>query len=95
MDELPRESRAVVDGELAESVVDLVENCGEVEDRLVFVERAMWLKVAGCAIDEMRHWDAGVGKVGVIVDDGGFVNCAVYAEGEESLVPVDVSAIKN
>jgi hypothetical protein len=41
MDELPRESRAVVDGELAESVVDLVENCGEVEDRLVFVERAM------------------------------------------------------
>jgi hypothetical protein len=49
------------------------------------------LEVAGGTVDEVSHGLAGVGAVGVVVDDGASVDGAIGAEREETLVPVDVT----
>lgn len=90
MDKLPRGDRGVLEGELAEAVVDHVEHGGDVEHLLRRREGRVALDVAGHAVDEVRHGDARVGGVGVVVDDCGGVDGAVGAERQQALVPVNV-----
>jgi hypothetical protein len=42
----------------------------------------------------MGHRDAWVGVVSVVVDNRGCINGGVYSEREQTLVPVDVTAMK-
>lgn len=75
MDELPRQSRAIVNGELAESKVDLIKDCGDVQDTSTGTQGAVRLDVARGAVDKVRHGFAGVGVVCVVVNYGCFVDC--------------------
>lgn len=75
----PLERSSIEDSELAESVMRLVENSGNVRDSLICRQRAVGFDVASHAVDDVRHGDAGIGIVGVVVKDGGFVYGAVCA----------------
>lgn len=90
-DVLPLESSGVNDGQLAEAVVHVVENGSDVLLALAGAELAVALEVSGGAVDEVSHGLSGIGAVGVVVDDRSSVDGTVHAEGEETLVPVDVT----
>lgn len=90
-DQLPLESSLVEDGELAETVVDLVQQGGDVGQTLAVAEFAVALNVAGHAVDDMGDGLAVVGVVGVVVDDGGGIDGTVGSQRIETLVPVDVA----
>nr|POE86430.1 hypothetical protein CFP56_46614 [Quercus suber] len=88
---LPGQARGVVHGQLAEAVVLLVEDGGEVERLLAGGQGGVGFDVAGHAVDDVRHGRARVGAVGGVVDDRRRVDGAVGAERPEPLVPVDVA----
>lgn len=91
LDELPGGLVRVVEGELAESVIFLVQHGGDVEDLLAGVQDAVALQVAGHAVDDVSQGLAGSAVVGVVVDDALGDDGAVGAERLETLVPVDVA----
>ena len=86
-------SGRVNDVDLAESIVFLVKDTGDVQLRRA-VKNAVAFDVAGHTVDDVGHRHAGVGEVGVVVDDGGHVDGAVRTEREETLVPVNVTKMK-
>lgn len=90
-DVLPLQGSGADDSQLAEAEVLVVEDGGDVLLALTGAELAVALDVAGGTVDEVSHGLAGVGAVGVVVDDGGSVDGTVGAEGEETLVPVDMT----
>lgn len=69
-DERPSKGRRIMKGELAESVVLVVEDSGDVQKRLPFIQGAVTLYVAGHAINEVGHRLPFIGKVRVIVNNG-------------------------
>ena len=55
------------------------------------VELAMALDVACHAVDKMSHGDAGIGIIGVRVDNRRVVNGAAGGEGPHALVPMNMA----
>lgn len=51
----------------------------------------MTFDIARHAIDDMGQGFAGVGQVGVIVYNGGCINCAVGLQRPQALVPMDMT----
>lgn len=90
-DQLPLESSLVEDSQLAEAVMDLVQQGGDVGQTLAVAEFAVTLDVAGHAVDDMGDGLAVVGIVRVVVDDGGGIDGAVGSQRIETLVPMDVT----
>lgn len=90
-DQLPLESSLVEDGQLAEAVVDLVQQGGDVGQTLAGAKFTVALNVAGHAVDDVGDGLAVVGIVGVVVHNGGSIDGAVSAERIKTLVPVDVA----
>lgn len=80
-----------MDGEFAKSVMDLVENYGDIEDRLSCGQSAVTFDVTSHAVDDVCHGFSRVRVIGVIVDDGLRINGPIRTKWEESLVPMDVT----
>jgi hypothetical protein len=91
LDEGEGDGRFVDDAELAEAVVLGVEERRDVGGGVVHAEHDVRLAVPGHAVDDMCHGNPGVGEVGVIIGDGGFVDGAVHGHGPHAFVPVDMS----
>lgn len=94
MDEGPLKSGGVDNVELAESEVGEVQNIGDVQWALAGVQSAVAFDVSGHTVDDVGDGLAGVGVVGVVVDDRGKIDSAVGTKREETLIPVDVSIEK-
>lgn len=90
-DVLPLESSRVNDRQLGEAKVLGVEDGSDVLLTLSGAEHAVALDIASGTVDDVSHGFAGVGTVGVVVDNGCSVDGTVVAEREETLVPVDVT----
>lgn len=91
LDKVPGQDSLVDDVELGETVVGPVENGRDVENVRARGEGGVRFNVTGHTVDDVSHGLARVGPVGVVVDDGAHVDGTVVANGEDTLVPVDVA----
>jgi hypothetical protein len=82
-----------VNSQLAEAVVRLVQDAGNVQRRRARGKGAVTLNVASHTIDDVSHGLAGVGVKGVVVDNRALVDGAVGAKGEGSLIPMNVTRV--
>ena len=80
-----------MDCKLTEAKVALVEHIRNIQLLLIAAQHAVTLNVACHTVDNMRHRNARVGVVRILVLDRSLVDRAVDAKGEQTLVPVDVA----
>ena len=89
---LKLEGGSVEDGELTESVVFRIKDSGDVQNTPT--QFAVAFNVSSHAVDDVRHRHASVSIVGIIINDRGCVDGAVYREREYTLVPVNMTKMK-
>lgn len=90
-DEFPLQLLLAQNGQLAEAVMRLVKDGSDVSKTLSLAELAVALQVTRHAVHEVGHGLAGVGVIGMVVDNRVRVNGTICAEREEAFVPVDVA----
>lgn len=94
MNEVPCEFLGAINSKLTEAKVDLIEEDGEVEQRII-TQGAMTLNISCSAIDYMSHRNARVCDICVVVHECGVINRAVSLEWQQSLVPMDVTCSRS